>query len=270
MSMLVKFALGALVFYVSLVVVAWLGQRWLMYFPDTSRISPAAAGLTGVEERILKTADGAALVIWRAKSRAGQPTLLYFHGNGGGLINRAQRIQRYQAIGFGVLALAYRGYSGSTGIPSESAIMRDARLAYRTLTDEGVRPKDIVLYGESLGSGVAVNLAAEKPVGAVVLDAPYFSIVELASTRYPILPVRLLLTDRYESDRLIRRINAPLLVLQGARDRVVPPASGVKLYELAHDPKRLIVYPEGNHSDLDQHGAVEDVRRWVTKIRENG
>jgi fermentation-respiration switch protein FrsA (DUF1100 family) len=270
MSMSAKIAVWAGILYACTLVIAWLGQRWLMYFPDRSRASPRAVGLTGVEERTLATPDGEQLVVWRVMAQPGRPTLLYFHGNAGGLENRADRFQRYQALGFGIYAPAYRGYAGSTGSPSEAAIMRDARLAYRALIDEGVRPEDIVLYGESLGSGVAVDLAAEKPVGAVVLDAPYASIVEIAAGRYPFLPVRWLLTDRYESDRLIGRVKAPVLVLQGALDRVVPPASGAKLYALAHEPKRLIVYPQGRHSDLDQHGAVDDVRQWLAQVLGNG
>jgi fermentation-respiration switch protein FrsA (DUF1100 family) len=267
MAMLAKIAVWALVLYASVVVLAWLGQRRLMYFPDTQRVPPAHAGLGGVEERILTTSDGAELLVWTAKARPGQPTILYFHGNAGGLVNRAGRFERYLALGFGLFAPAYRGYAGSTGSPSEAALMGDARLAYRALTDADVAPEDIVLYGESLGSGVALSLATEKPVGAVILDAPYFSIVEIAASRYPILPVRWLLTDRYESDRLIRGIKAPLLVLQGARDRVIPPEAAVRLYELANEPKHMIVYPAGGHSDLDEHGAVEDVRRWLAGVR---
>jgi fermentation-respiration switch protein FrsA (DUF1100 family) len=267
MSVLLKIVLTAAIAYACLVLAAWLGQRRLMYFPDSSRISPAAAGLTDVEERLLDVSDGARLVTWQAAPRSGQPTLLYFHGNAGGLVNRAGRFARYQAIGYGLLAVSYRGYSGSTGRPSERANYGDAILAYEALRQRGVAPEDIVVYGESLGSGVALALAAQRKVGAVVLDAPYTSVVDIAAGQYPFLPVRALLTDRYESDVLIRQVTAPVLILHGARDAVIPVEMGRNLYALAKEPKRFVIFPNGRHVDLDEHGAVQDVQKWVSEAR---
>lgn len=267
MSMIFKIVLTAAIAYACLVLLAWFGQRRLMYFPDSSRILPAAAGLTDVEERLLDVADGAKLITWQTTASAGQPTLLYFHGNAGGLVNRAGRFARYHAIGYGLMAVSYRGYSGSTGSPSERANFSDAILAYDALRQRGVAPEDIVVYGESLGSGVAVALAAKRKVGAVVLDAPYTSIVDIAAGQYPFLPVRTLLTDRYESNALIRQVTAPVLILHGARDRIIPVEMGRDLYSLAKEPKRLIIFPEGRHVDLDDHGAVQEVQKWVSETR---
>ena len=267
MSMLLKIVLTAAIAYACLVLAAWLGQRRLMYFPDPSRISPTAAGLTGVDEHLLDVSDGAKLVTWQAAPRPGQPTLLYFHGNAGGLVNRAGRFARYQALGYGLLAVSYRGYSGSTGSPSERANFSDALVAYEALRQRGVAPEDIVVYGESLGSGVAVALATERKVGAVVLDAPYTSIVDIAAGQYPFLPVRTLLTDRYESNALIGQVKAPVLILHGARDRIIPVEMGRDLYTLAKDPKRLVIFPDGRHVDLDDHGAVQEVQKWVSEAR---
>lgn len=269
MSMLLKIVLTAAVAYACLVLAAWLGQRRLMYFPDPSRIPPAVAGLADVEEHLLDAADGAKLVTWQAAARRGQPTVLYFHGNAGGLVNRAGRFARYRAIGYGLFAVSYRGYSGSTGSPSERANFGDAVLAYEALRRLGVAAQDIVVYGESLGSGVALALAAQRKVGAVVLDAPYTSIVDIAAGQYPFLPVRALLTDRYESDSLVQGVTAPVLILHGALDRIVPVEMGRNLYALAKDPKRLIVFPNGGHVDLDDHGAVQEVQRWVSDARKN-
>jgi fermentation-respiration switch protein FrsA (DUF1100 family) len=267
MSMFLKIVLTAAIAYACLVLAAWLGQRRLMYFPDPSRISPTAAGLTGVDEHLLDVSDGAKLVTWQAGPRPGQPTLLYFHGNAGGLVNRAGRFARYQALGYGLLAVSYRGYSGSTGSPSERANFGDALVAYEALRQRGVAPEDIVVYGESLGSGVAVALAAERKVGTVVLDAPYTSIVDIAAGQYPFLPVRTLLTDRYESNALIGQVKAPVLILHGAGDRIIPVEMGRDLYTLAKDPKRLVIFPDGRHVDLDDHGAVQEVQRWVSEAR---
>jgi len=263
MSTLLKLGLVALSVYLLVALAAWLGQRRLMYFPNVARVPPASTGLSGVSEQVLRTPDGAELIVWRAKARGQQPTLLYFHGNAGGLANRAQRFAGYQASGLGLFAMSYRGYSGGTGHPTEAANIRDAHQAYDVLLAEGVAPDNIVLYGESLGSGVAVALAAEKRVGAVVLDAPYTSIVDVAARQYFWLPVRSLLIDRYESAKTIGRVRAPVLILHGALDSLIPLEMGRKLYALANEPKRLIVFDRGHHGDLDQNGAIERVERWL-------
>ena len=114
------------------------------------------------------------------------------------------------AQGWGVYMMTYRGYGGGTGSPTETANVADARLAYGALVLEGVEPASIVLYGESLGSGIAVRLATERTVGGLVLDAPYTSIVDVAAQAYPFLPVRLLIADRYETTKYIAQVRAPL------------------------------------------------------------
>ena len=158
--------------YVLIVAVAYFAQRKFTYFPNPTRVSPAAAGLEGFREVELPTPDGERLIAWYAPAPPGRPTILYFHGNGGSLQNRAMRFQRYQNAGFGIFAMSYRGYSGSTGSPSEAHNIADARLAYDHLIKQGLKPSEIFLYGESLGSGVAVQLAASVPVAGVILDAP--------------------------------------------------------------------------------------------------
>lgn len=262
-----KIGMTLLAAYAFIVLAAWLGQRRLMYLPSGPRVAPAAAGLPDVKEIEIATPDGARVVGWRLVAREGQPTLLYFHGNAGGLVNRALRARRYRDLGYGFLIMSYRGFSGSTGSPSEAANIADARLAYEKLIADGVKPADIVLYGESLGSGIAVQLAAEKPVGAVVLDAPYTSMIDMAAKAYPFLPVRPLLADRYESRRYITRVSAPVLILHGKRDRIIPVSMGEALHALAREPKRLVVFPEGGHVDLDDFGAVEAVRAFVAEMR---
>src|SRR5262249_22237447 len=173
MSFLVKFVVGVLCVYAIVVLAAYFGQRRLMYFPDRARVSPAQAGLANVEERQLRTPDGARIVAWYGKAKPGQPTLLYFHGNGGGLVDRAPRIERFMGEGWGVYMMAYRSYSGSSGSPSETANVADARLAYGALVLEGVPANRIILYGESIGSGVAARVAAERPAQGLVFDAAF-------------------------------------------------------------------------------------------------
>ncbi|MFM9943097.1 MAG: alpha/beta hydrolase [Hyphomicrobiaceae bacterium] len=267
MTMLYKMAGVVLALYALIVLAAWLGQRRLMYAPDPTRYAPASVGLTDVTERELLTPDGARLVLWHLPPRPDAPTLLYFHGNAGGLASRADRFKRYRATGFGLTMLSYRGYSGSTGQPTEANNLADAALVFDMLVKDGVAPADIVLYGESLGSGVAVQLAAARPAAGVILDAPYSSMLDMAARTYPFLPVRPLLADRYESIRHITRITAPILVLHGAEDELIPVAMGRALHAAASLPKELVIFPNGRHTDLDQHGAVETVVRWVRALR---
>lgn len=252
-----------LALYVLVVVAAWLGQRRLMYVPDAGRYSPASVGLVGVSEQEIVAPDGARLVLWRIAPQPGRPTILYFLGNAGGLATRADRFRRYLATGLGLTMMSYRGYSGSTGSPSEANNVADAVLSYDMLIRENLKPADIFLYGESLGSGVAVQLATVREVGGVILDAPYSSMVDMAALTYPFLPVRPLLADRYESNLHIAKVSAPVLVLHGGEDELIPVAMGRRLHAVANEPKELIVFPKGRHTDLDEHGAVEHVVRWI-------
>lgn len=266
MSFLIKTMAAFAGAYALIVIGAYLGQRKLMYVPDPQRVSPVSVGLSGVEERVLDTPDGARIVAWRAAAKPGQPTVLYFHGNAGHLAARAERIRAFQQAGWGVLMMSYRGYSGSTGSPSEAANVADARLAYDMLAREGVGGEALIVYGESLGTGIATRIAVERRVAMLVLDSPFTSMVDMAVRVYPFLPSRQLLSDRYESARDLPRVKAVVLVLHGARDQVVPVAMGREMHALAGEPKRLVIYPDGTHSDLFAQGAMADIRRCWEEI----
>lgn len=258
-----KLVLALASIYALCAVAAFIGQRRLMYFPDARRTPPSNFGLAGVEERLIKTPDGETLVAWYARANPGRPTLLYFHGNAGSLANRSERIRKYVARGFGIFMLSYRGYSGSTGRPSERGNVADARLAYEAVRAEGVDAGNIILYGESLGSGIAVQLAADVPAGGIVLDAPYTSIVDVAAGAYPYFPVRPFMFDRYETLRYLPRVKAPLLVVHGEDDDVVPVAMGRAVYAAANAPKEIVTFPGAGHSDHHLHGSTEEIFRWI-------
>jgi fermentation-respiration switch protein FrsA (DUF1100 family) len=267
MALLVKSALAAVLLYGLVVAATYALQRRLIYFPETARIAPAAVGLSDVEERELATPDGETVLAWYGPARPGFPTLLYFHGNAGSFEFRQERIRRYMARGFGMYMMTYRGYGGSTGSPSERANVADALLAYDALVAEGVRAEDIIVYGESLGSGIAVQVAAAKPVGGVILDAPYTSLVDAAAVHYPYLPARLLMTDRYDTMAHIGRVTAPLLVLHGERDEVVPVSMGRAVFEAANEPKDLRTFAEAGHSDHWNFGSYEAAYAWLDAWR---
>jgi hypothetical protein len=266
MKLALKLLSFALAGYLAVFALMFLAQRKLMYFPDTARTAPATAGLTDVEEVTLATPDGVRLIAWHARAAPGRLTLLYFHGNGGSLAARTPRFKRFMAEGLGVFMLTWRGYGGSTGSPSETANVADAYVAYAALLARGVAPERIVAYGESLGTGVAVQLAAQKPVAALILDAPFTSAVDVAAAAYPFLPVRLAMLDRYESIAHIGRVRVPVLVMHGEKDRVIPAKLGRALYAAANEPKELVVMPLGGHSDLYFHGALEAVRSFLRDL----
>src|SRR5438128_181143 len=199
MSTLKWFTLYAVLGYGALLALLYLTQRAIQYFPERFRTAPAAAGLPQAQEVVLETSDGERVIAWHVPPRGEKPVVLYFHGNGGALDLRAQRFARIVADGTGLLALSYRGYGGSAGRPSDAGLLRDAEAAYAYAAARYPAER-MVPYGESLGSGVAVALAAEHKVGKVILETPFTSAVDIGAAAYPFLPVRLLMHDTFRSD----------------------------------------------------------------------
>ncbi len=252
--------------YGALLALMYLFQRTLMYFPDASRTAPAAAGLPQAAEVTLHSDDGETLIAWHVAPRGTKPVVLYFQGNAGGLNLRADRFRKLIADGTGLLALCYRGYGGSTGKPNEDGLIRDARAAY-DFARARYPAQRIVLFGESLGTAVAVALAAEREIGALILDAPFPSAADVGAAAYPFAPVRWVMKDSLHSDERIARVSAPLLVLHGERDTIIPIAFGERLFALAREPKRMVRFPDGGHVDLDEHGAVTVWREFLAELR---
>lgn len=267
MELLVKLAAGALVVMVVVVFGARAIERMLMYMPDTERVGPRDAGLAGVEEIEIATGDGNTVLAWHGRAAPGQPTLLYFHGNGGSLANRAERIAKYMALGRGVFMMTYRGYGGSSGWPSERANVSDALRAYDTLAASGVAADDIILYGESIGTGVAVQVAGKRDVAGIILDAPYTSVLDVATMFYPYLPVRMFLRDRYETVSHLAGVKAPLLIVHGEADRVIPVEMGRAVYRAASEPKQLVTIPRAGHSDHGLFGSFDAIQSWIEQLR---
>jgi fermentation-respiration switch protein FrsA (DUF1100 family) len=252
--------------YGGIVALMYVFQRNMMYFPDVRRTPPALAGLPQAEEVRLTSSDGETLIAWYVPPRGGKPLVIYFQGNGGGLDLRVVRFRWLIEDGTGLLALCYRGYGGSSGQPSEDGLIRDAAAAYDFAAARHA-PSRIVLWGESLGTAVAIALAATHPVAAVMLDAPFTSAADVGAAAYPFVPVRALIKDPFRSDLRIDKLHAPLLVLHGERDRIVPIRFGERLFALANEPKRMVRFPDGTHVDLDEHGAAAEVRTFLAELR---
>jgi fermentation-respiration switch protein FrsA (DUF1100 family) len=190
------------------------------------------------------------------------PVILYFHGNGGSLRWRVDRFRALTGDGSGLVALSYRGYGGSSGRPSETGLMEDAQAAY-AFARAHYPPERIVVWGESLGSGLAVALAAQKPAGRLVLQSPFTSAADVAAAMYWFVPVRWLMKDQFRSDLAIGKVTVPVLVLHGERDRIVPIALGERLYALINAPKRFVRFPGAGHNDLGAYGAIEAAKQFL-------
>jgi fermentation-respiration switch protein FrsA (DUF1100 family) len=236
--------------YVLVTVYMYVTQRSHQYFPGRQGLTASAAGLQGVADVRLASADGETLQAWYSPAQAGKPTILYFHGNGGEIADRHERFAAYQAQGFGVFFLSYRGYGASTGSQSEAGLLNDARAAYDWLMAKGIDPGELMLVGESLGSGVAVQLAAERQVRAMALEAPFTSAANVAAAAYWWLPVHLLMKDRFDSVAVIDKVKAPLLVIHGDLDGVVPLREGQALFARANEPKEMVVVAGGSHVSI--------------------
>ena len=265
MATLKSLIILAILAYAGVLALMYVFQRSLMYFPDRARTPPAAAGLPQAEEVTLTSADGERLIAWYVPPQGDKPLVIYFHGNGGALNLRADRFRWMTTDGFGLLGLSYRGYGGSSGTPSETGFLLDASAAYDFAAARYPAGR-IVLWGESLGTGVAVALAAERPIGGLILDAPFSSAADIGASAYPFIPVRWFIKDSFRSDERIGKVRAPLLVLHGEQDRIVPIRFGEKLFELGNEPKRMVRFPRGGHVDLDDHGAAEAARAFLNGL----
>jgi len=238
-------------------------QRRLQYFPDTRLTVLKTTGLSGGEELPLSTADGELLVAWHFSPKPTWPLLLYFHGNGGALVDRVPRFEKFLDRGYGVLAVSYRGYGGSTGSPSQQGLLLDGEAAYREALARGYGADRIVLVGASLGTGVAIAVAAAHEAAALVLEAPFLSAVDVASRHYSLFPVRWLMRDQFRSDLIIHRVHVPVLMVHGEKDDVIPIESAKQLFELANEPKTFFSVPGGGHPVLELASVFPRVCEWM-------
>jgi fermentation-respiration switch protein FrsA (DUF1100 family) len=258
---LVRSALGVAGLYLLAVVTACTLQRSMLYHPDAQLLAPGPAGPAAQVLRLV-TSDAQHLVAWYVPATSGKPTLLYFGGNGDSLSGDQDRLRQIAAEGVGVLDVAYRGYSGSSGQPTEAGLHRDAEAGYAWLAAR-VPTQQIVIAGHSLGTGVAVRLAAGRPARALVLESPFTSAEAVAEHMLPWAPVSLMMQDRFESDRWIGQVRMPVLIVHGDHDGTIPFAQGQALFALANQPKRFVRIPGGGHDDLPEHGLYAQVWRFL-------
>ena len=245
-------------------------QRKFLYFPDTQIGTPEQYGLCGFDESFIKTGDGLSIQLWYKPAKNGQPTILYFHGNASHIGNRAGIYSALAGKGFGVLTISYRGYGKSEGKPTEQGLYIDGRSAISYLTENNKIPLDnIILYGESLGTGVAVQMAQEHSVRAVILQAPYTSVSGRAAELYFFIPVKMVMLDHFDSLSKITKINAPLLILHGELDETIPIRHGKTLLKAANSPKEAVFFHDVGHNNFDSSAIAANVRDFIGSLKNN-
>lgn len=254
---LLRLSTAAIVAYGIVLAILFFSQRALLYPAGTAPPNIGDAGLAGLVDAVrVTTADGLQLLAWYRPPRSTTgAAIIYFHGNGGTIANRARVVRPFIDAGYGLLMLEYRGYGGNPGHPTEDGLYADARAALAFIDAEGIGIERQILYGESLGTGVAVQMAMERDAGALVLASPFTSVADVARGAFPLVPVDWLLRDRYESIAKVGRLHVPILVLHGERDLTIPVHLGRTLYAAAAEPKSLHLISEAGHNDLNRHGA---------------
>ena len=242
--------LALILFYILLIIIMFFFQRNLLYHPSVDNYLKDNSGAepTEIEKIKITTGDKIDLNGWfYNKDIKNFKTLVFFHGNAGSLKNRTYKLNYFKDLDINFLIIAWRGFSGNMGKPNEMGLYEDARSAVRWLNMKGIQDKNIILYGESLGTAMAVEIAQNKKYAGIILESPFTSMVNMGKKYYPFFPVSFLLKDKFESYKKINKISVPILIIHGKVDKIVPYAMGKKMYELANEPKFFYSQEYGDH-----------------------
>lgn len=251
--------------YVVLVLAVACAQRSIMYHPPDGPLpDPAAMRLGEMREVTVVTPDEYRLQAWFAPPVDGHlPVVVVFHGNGGSIASSGHIARAMLDEGYGVFLSEYRGYAGNPGSPTEDGLYNDGRGALGWLKEKGFGPDRLALYGESIGSGVAVQLASETQPKYLIVQSGFNSAVEVALRLYTVLPARLFLQDRYESKKKIGKVKSDLLVIHGDKDTLIPIDLAKDLFDTANEPKVFMTVPGAGHNDMYRKGAGPMITRWL-------
>ena len=231
------FLITLILIYLTISLILFFSQRSLLYHPVENNYFGDDLKVE-IEKVKINTEDNLNLLAWfHKKDIKNFKTILFFHGNAGALENRIHKINKFKDINVNFLLLAWRGFSGNQGKPTEQGLFKDAKGANKWLNEKGIDDKNIIIYGESLGTGIATEVAQNKKFAGIILESPFTSMVDAGSSKYPIFPIKLLLKDKYESNKKIKNIKSPILVMHGEEDKIVPFYMGKKIFELANEPK---------------------------------
>ena len=256
-------------FYVLVLIVVFLFQRSLLYHPSVDNYlkDQVVHEPAEIEKIKITTKDKIDLVAWfYNKNLEKFKTILFFHGNAGSLENRTYKLNHFKDLNVNFLIIAWRGFSGNKGKPNEMGLYEDAKSAIKWLRTKGVNKKNIILYGESLGTGVAVQVAQNQNYAGVILEFPFTSMVNMGKKYYPFFPVSLLLKDKFESYKKINNISVPVLIMHGKVDKIVPYDMGKKMYEQANEPKFFYSQEYGDHMIEYDEKLLTALKKFILSL----
>ena len=244
-------AISAIIlFYLLILIFVFFYQRNLLYHPFENNYSSDQTNFS-YEEVFIPVLNGNNLKGWfHKKDLNNKKTLIFFHGNAGDLRNRIYKLNLIKDFDINFLIVAYRGFSGNKGSPTEAGLYEDARSVLNWLKNKNIREDQIIIYGESLGTGVSIEVGQNKKLAGIILESPFTSMVDAGKFYYPYLPVSLLLKDRYETVKKLQNINSPILVMHGKKDKIVPFHMGVEVFEKANEPK-FSYFPDNDDHMMD-------------------
>jgi uncharacterized protein len=261
LNKLFKIFVAFAICYFIILVSTYFQQRSLLYFPDPVMGNVNDYNLVNTQEEFVEL-NGKKIQLWYHKPENPKMLVIYLHGNAHHLGFRSEQFREIIAAGYGFIAPSYPGFGKSEGSPTKDDIIATARSAVKFAQDKGYDTKDIVLVGESLGSGVASEIATEFPFKGLMLITPYTTIAERAEEIYWYLPASYILKDNFNNIDNIKKINIPLLIVHGTSDTVIPMSHSQKLIEAANDPKKLIIYEGKGHNNLDFKKVYTEMREY--------
>ena len=256
-------------FYALVLIVVFFFQGNLLYHPSVDNYlkDQVVNEPTEIEKIKITTKDKIDLMAWFYNRNLEKfKTILFFHGNAGSLENRTYKLNHFKDLNVNFLIIAWRGFSGNKGKPNEMGLYEDAESAIKWLKMKGVNEKNIILYGESLGTGVAVQVAQNKNYAGVILESPFTSMVNMGKKHYPFFPVSLLLKDKFESYKKINNISVPVLIMHGKVDKIVPYDMGKKMYELANEPKFFYSQEYGDHMIEYDEKLLSALKKFILSL----
>ena len=237
-----------------------------MYHPTENNYSNDQL-LVAVEKVKILTKDNIELLSWyHNKNIKKYKTILFLHGNAGSLKNRIHKINHFKDMDVNFLLLSWRGFNGNSGKPTEEGLYEDATSAINWLKSKGIKESNIIIYGESLGTGIATEIAQNKNFSGIILESPFTSMIDAGKDKYPYLPVRLMLKDKYESNKKIKNINIPILIMHGKIDKIIPFYMGKKMYELANNPKYFYFTEYDNHMMEYNKKLVNTLKNFIYSL----
>ncbi len=264
-GLLVKIFIIIFIVYFLILLILFFFQRNLLYHPLENNYYGDKL-LVSIDKVKIKTQDNINILAWYHKKNFKYKTILFLHGNAGSLENRIHKINHFKDMNINFLIIAWRGFSGNKGKPTEKGLYNDARSAVSWLENQGIMKKDIILYGESLGTGVATEIAQSNNFAGIILESPFTSMIDAAKNKYPIFPIEFLLKDKFESSKKIKNIKSPILVMHGEVDKIVPFWMGKKMYEIANQPKYSYFTKYDNHMMEFDESLLITLKKFIDSL----